>query len=100
VHVEGKPRTRTWQDSRQRTVTPPQVIADIVQMLGSRDAPVAGKVRDKDPWEEEANTIATQSAERRGAFRTVGTRSTFRDGEKRHGATSMKRGADTSVVTP
>ena len=36
VYIEGKLRTRKWQDKTAMTAGPPKIVADEMQMLGGR----------------------------------------------------------------
>ena len=55
VYVEGKLRTRKWQDKAGKDRFTTEIVADSMQMLDSRDERAA-KPQGKDPWEEGAST--------------------------------------------
>ena len=55
VYVEGKLRTRKWQDKSGKDRFTTEIVADSMQMLDARGERGA-KPRGKDPWEEGPGT--------------------------------------------
>lgn len=67
IYVEGKLRTRKWQDKDGQDRYTTEVIADVMQMLGSRGGGGGGSMQDDAP------ASFGGEAERRPAAKSAGT---------------------------
>ena len=55
IYVEGKLRTRKWQDKQGRERYTTEIVAEGMQLLGSRAVGPAAKPAEQDPWEAEVS---------------------------------------------
>ena len=62
VYIEGSLRTRKWQDKEGKERTTTEIVADRMQMLGSREGSGAVHTADEPPDRERASAGAAASA--------------------------------------
>ena len=67
IYVEGRLQTRKWQDKEGQDRYTTEIVADRMQMLGSREGSGAAQTADEPPDRERASAPAGTSASAPGA---------------------------------
>jgi len=59
IYIEGKLRTRSWDDKDNNKRFTTEIVADVMQMLGRKDEPNHGSAIHQEPMQEEKTNLET-----------------------------------------